>query len=277
MELTELFLQDRKYLRNVSPATLVFYQNCFRGLPIKPESWKADLLAGIQSLQQRGMQTGTINDYIRGNKAYLYWCHEEGHLAVKPKLSFLKQEQKILATLSAEQIKRVINWKPVRRNDTRAWTLAVTALDTGLRIQELLNLSRQDVDLDNLILRVKGKGNKHRLVPISIELRKVLFRYLSKHQHPRIFATRSGTALTVRNSQRDFKVMCGKLKIEGVRTSWHTLRHTFAVNYLRKGGNLYYLQRILGHSSITTTERYLRSLGIEDLQKVHDGLSLLSR
>jgi integrase/recombinase XerD len=65
-------------------------------------------------------------------------------------------------------------------------------------------------------------------------------------------------------------------RIAGVRTSWHTLRHTFSVGYLRNGGNLYYLQRILGHSSITTTERYLRSLGIEDLLKVHDGLSLLS-
>jgi integrase len=53
--------------------------------------------------------------------------------------------------------------------------MGVTALDTGLRLQELLNLSRQDVDLDNLILRVKGKGNKQRLVPMSIELRKVLF------------------------------------------------------------------------------------------------------
>jgi integrase/recombinase XerD len=71
--------------------------------------------------------------------------------------------------------------------------------------------------------------------------------------------------------------MCTCVGVSDVRCSFHTLRHTFAVNYLRKGGNLYYLQRILGHSSITTTERYLRSLGIEDLQKVHDGLSLLSR
>ena len=71
--------------------------------------------------------------------------------------------------------------------------------------------------------------------------------------------------------------MCGKAGITGVRCSWHTLRHTFAVSYLRKGGNLYYLQRIMGHTPISTTERYLRSLGIEDLQKVHDGLSLLGK
>jgi site-specific recombinase XerD len=112
---------------------------------------------------------------------------------------------------------------------------------------------------------------------VSIELRKILYRHLAKHQYPRVFCTRTGTPLSVRNSQRDFKVVCRKVGMAGVRTSWHTLRHTFAVNYLRAEGNLYYLQRILWHSSITTTERYLRSLGIEDLQRVQDGLSLLSR
>jgi site-specific recombinase XerC len=89
--------------------------------------------------------------------------------------------------------------------------------------------------------------------------------------------TRTGTALSVRNSERDFKVLCGKAGITGVRRSWHTLRHSFAVNYLRAGGNLYYLQRILGQFSITSTERYLRSLGIADLQAVHNGRSLLKK
>jgi integrase/recombinase XerD len=82
--------------------------------------------------------------------------------------------------------------------------------------------------------------------------------------------------LTVRNFQRDLSAFGQRLAISGVRLSPHTLRHTFAVSYLRAGGNLYYLQRILGPSSITTTERYLRSLGVADLQKVHNGLSLLS-
>ena len=59
--------------------------------------------------------------------------------------------------------------------------------------------------------------------------------------------------------------------------SFHTFRHTFAVSYLRAGGNLFYLSRILGHSSVTTTEKYLQSLGVEDLQAVHDRLSLLTR
>jgi len=100
---------------------------------------------------------------------------------------------------------------------------------------------------------------------------------LAKHTHALVFATRNGTAPSIPDSERDFEVVCRRAGITGIRCSWNTLRHSFAVNYLRAGGNLYYLQRILGHSSITTTERCLRSLGIEDLQRVHDGLPLLSR
>jgi site-specific recombinase XerD len=152
---------------------------------------------------------------------------------------------------------------------------ALTALDTGMRIQELLNLRRQDVDFDNLVFRVNGKGNKQRLVPMSIELRKLLFRYLGQHQFDRVFCTNCGTSPTQRNLSRDFKSFCAKLAITGVRVSFHTLRHSFAVNYLRAGGNVIYLQRILGHASLEMTNRYTWSLGIEDLQKVHDRLSFL--
>ncbi|MCX6621198.1 MAG: tyrosine-type recombinase/integrase, partial [Acidobacteria bacterium] len=63
-------------------------------------------------------------------------------------------------------------------------------------------------------------------------------------------------------------------RIQGVRTSFHTLRYTFAVNYLRAGGNVFYLQRILGHSTLEMTNRYVRSPGIEELQAAHNGLSL---
>jgi integrase/recombinase XerD len=59
-------------------------------------------------------------------------------------------------------------------------------------------------------------------------------------------------------------------------TQSNTLRHTFAVSYLRNGGNLFYLSRILGHTRVTTTEKYLQSLGVEDLLAVHDKLSLLN-
>lgn len=73
------------------------------------------------------------------------------------------------------------------------------------------------------------------------------------------------------------KLMCKRLGMAAVRCSPHTFRHTFAVNYLRAGGNLFYLSRILGHSSVTITEKNLQSLGVEDLTAVHDKLSLLAQ
>ncbi len=98
-------------------------------------------------------------------------------------------------------------------------------------------------------MRVHGKGGKHRVVPISYELRKVLWRFLRLHEFPNLFCTAKGNALVQRNVLREFKALAATLRITGVRFSAHTLRHTFAVSYLRAGGNVLYLQRILGHST----------------------------
>lgn len=118
-------------------------------------------------------------------------------------------------------------------------------------------------------------------MPISVELRQILFRYskgTAAHEHRTyLFNTKNGTQISARNFLRDFKSLGKKVGITGVRISPHTCRHTFAVNYLRKGGNLEFLRRIMGHSSILVTQKYLRSLGVEDLQAVHNKLSLLSR
>lgn len=263
-------MQERKYLKNVSVKTLSWYQQSFQAFD--GCSTESDYKNRIVALRDRGIKPISINTYARCINAYLKWKNAPF------KLPRLKEEQKILATFSPEQVARIVHGKPVGRNQTRIHTAAITAMDTGIRINELLGLRRTDVDFDNLILKVLGKGNKHRLVPMSIELRKVLYRYLSKHNFPLVFCTQHGTQLTQRNSDRDLKLFLRKVGgLENVRCSFHTFRHTFAVNYLRKGGNLYYLQRILGHSTITTTEKYLKSLGIADLLKVHDGLSLLAR
>ena len=90
-----------------------------------------------------------------------------------------------------------------------------------------------------------------------------------------LFSTRTGTQVSKNNVQRDFKVLAAKLGITGVRVSPHTLRHTFAVNFLTSGGDIYLLSRILGHTSVKTTEVYLRSLGVEALQEAQARTSLL--
>jgi integrase/recombinase XerC len=109
------------------------------------------------------------------------------------KIPKLEEEQKILSTFTAEHIKRIVHWNPSGVTKRGCGTAAMTALDTGLRLNELLTLARHDVDFDNPVLRVHGKGNKQRFVPMSIELRKTLYRYLSKHHRhnsPRMSGSR---------------------------------------------------------------------------------------
>jgi site-specific recombinase XerD len=268
------FIIERRVLMNVTPASVAWYQQSFKRFERALDS-KAAVIARVAELREAGLSPVSVNVYLRAVNAYFTWLHKE-HGRDLIRIPKLKEEQKILVVFSSDQISRIISCKPVARNETRVWVMAVTALDSGLRLKELTNLTQSDVDFENLVLKVRGKGNKQRLVPMSLQLRKILFRHLNKHPHEKMFATSSGLPVTSRNAQRDFKILCRKLALVGVRTSFHTLRHTFAVNYLKAGGNLYYLQRILGHSTITTTERYLRSVGIEDSRKVHEGLSLLS-
>lgn len=224
----------------------------------------------IVDLRQRKVFPITINSYLRCINAYFNWLHLE--YGKEPlKLPKLKEEQKILSTFTEEQIQATLAFKPKGRNLTRAHMVASLLLDTGLRISEALGLRKQDIDFDNLVLKVYGKGSKERLVPMSLELRKMLFRWNQKPSCDLVFATRTATKMTVRNFQRDFKELGKRLKFTWVRMSPHTCRHTFACEYLRRGGNLEFLRRILGHSSILTTQKYLRSLGVEDLQAAHQG------
>jgi integrase/recombinase XerD len=271
---TEQFITERTYLKGVSPATLSWYRSSFRKFDGALESKQA-VVGRIAQLRKTNSAI-SVNTYLRCINAYFRWLHEE-HKAELIRIPRLKEEQKILATLSIEQVQRLVQFKPKGRNLSRAHTLALLLLDTGLRFAEALNLRWEDVDLENLLVKVVGKGGKHRAVPISFEGRKVLFKWRQHSKHDFVFATRNGTLSTQRNVGRDFALLGQRAGIKGIRFSPHTFRHTFAVSYLRAGGNVLYLQRILGHSTLEMTSRYTRSLGTEDLQAVHDRLSLLSK
>lgn len=280
----ERFVQERVYLKGISPSTIRYYKNVHSAFQtILPDPTQAGLLGRIIELRERGVKPVSINTWLRGLKAYLLWRKEQGHEIFK--VQFLKTEQKVLATLTTAQISAILSFKPNGSlNLIRAHLVALTILDCGLRASEVLGLSHNDIDLDNLVLRIIGKGGKHRLIPCSAELRKVLWRFQSQGNGGSLpvainyfFGTKSNTKVSVRNLERDFQVLGKKLGITGIRFSPHTLRHTFAVMYLRNGGNLEFLRRILGHSSLITTQKYLKSLGVEDLQAVHSSLSCLTR
>jgi site-specific recombinase XerD len=281
----EQFTTELRYIRNVSPATLRIYEFSFRHFEGALES-KTDVIKRIGELREKGVKPVSVNTYLRCINSFFHWRDGKGEKCSPQcthiRISKLKEEHLVLATFSPADVKKLLDFKPRLFSEARLHTLVCLYLDSGLRLSEALNLAKTDVDFDNLLLRVKGKGGKHRLVPMSVELRRILYRWNMKRdaavqQTTWAFCTIQGVRLSARNFLRDFKELCVSLGITGVRCSPHTLRHTFAVSYLRAGGNLFYLSRVLGHSDIKTTQRYLQSLGIEDLQEAHSRISLLTR
>lgn len=91
------------------------------------------------------------------------------------------------------------------------------------------------------------------------------------------YSRTGGRKLTYRNSYRDLKNVCRKIGIEGEHVHPHSFRHYFAVSYIRNGGDIYRLSRILGHTSISTTQLYLRSMGVEHLLEGHSQFSPLAK
>lgn len=273
MSTPEEFIRERMYLKGVTEATVQWYRVSFKRFEGALES-KSAIVQRISELQKTNSAT-SINTFLRCLNAYFKWLHKEHN---RPLLHIpkLKEEQKVMQILTSDEVNKLINYKPRTRVQHRVHMITLVILDTGLRISEVLSLTQAAVDLDQLCLHVKGKGNKERLVPISTELRKELFKFMRKYPGTElVFAIKGDRQMGVRNYLRDFKAIGKQLRIP-VRGP-HMLRHTFAVMYLKNGGNLEFLRRILGHSSLLTTQRYLKSLGVEDLVNVHGGLSPLSK
>jgi integrase/recombinase XerD len=278
----EQFVQHQVYLKNVTPATVAWYWCSWKAFALgaKPAITKSDVNGAVIRLRESGVSAVSVNTYLRCINAFLAWLHAEGDLRETIRIGKLKEPKKVLPTFTPEHIKSMIAFKPKGLNDQRIHILACLLLDAGLRISEALQLRRKDLDLDNLLVKVDGKGAKQRVVPISMEMRKLLFKWMHQqtvtNPDDLVFATRTKTALTKRNAQRDLVSLAAKLKISGVRVSPHTFRHTFAVNYIRNGGSALHLQRVLGHSTLEMTRRYV-NLDQSDLSAVHQKLSLLAR
>jgi integrase/recombinase XerD len=278
--LYEQFIREKKYLCNVTKKTEDWYRQSWSAFTRSvgtPENLDRSILNEfVIKLRESGIAATSVNVYTCAINSFLTWLYENEHINEKLKIKALKEEQKIIKTFTDNHIARLIHFKPKTLVEWRLYACVMTLIDTGVRIDEALSLQRADVDFDNLLIEVKGKGQKSRLVPFSNELRKVLWNWMKKHDHKYVFPVHDGGRMFYRNFLRELKNLCGKLSIEGVRTSPHSFRHYFALHFLRRGGDLYSLCRILGHTDIKTTQIYLRSMGIEQIRESHTRLSPLN-
>ncbi|MDD3732498.1 MAG: tyrosine-type recombinase/integrase [candidate division Zixibacteria bacterium] len=145
---------------------------------------------------------------------------------------------------------------------------------TGIRREELARLKLADFDPDRGLLTVLGKGNKERLVPVGERTLEDIHKYLSLRETfaqskasaaPQFFLNRQGRALSVRSINRLVNKFARK---EGVKFTPHTLRHSFATHLLENGADLMLIKEILGHSSLSTTQKYTH-VTAEVMKKVY--------
>ena len=141
--------------------------------------------------------------------------------------------------------------------------MVLVPLDTGLRLSEVAGLRKSELAE---IVRVLGKGSKIRHVPFSADLVDRL-RRVGDESH--IWTAADGAPLSRGGVKTTYRRL---FAASGVRGGAHSLRHTFATEYLRGGGDLYRLSRIMGHSTTRITERYLHLL-VDDLVEEHRRLS----
>jgi integrase/recombinase XerD len=266
------FIHERQYLHNVSPATLEWYKHSFKWLHTESPS-QIELHDAVLRMREKGLKATGCNSAIRAINAYLKWS--ESPL----KIPQMKEPQIVLPTFTAAQVALLANWKPRSFCQRRLHLLVLILLDTGCRITEALTLRMSEIDFDNMLVTLDGKGRKQRVVPFSFELRKALFRFITEYKRKPdalLLASRNETRLGRRVMLRDVKLLCKRLGFEPPGRTLHAFRHTFAVNYIRRGGSVFHLQKVLGHSTLEMTRRYA-NLVTADLQAVHERVSLLSR
>ncbi len=165
--------------------------------------------------------------------------------------------------ISNEEVQKVLNI--LQESSNKDWqksrdiSLFILIFTTGLRISEALSLKRKDIE--NEILQIKGKGNKHRIVPLLQIAKDNIFKYLSLCP----FVIMQEDALFVSNLNNPYYPRAAQLKMQQIRNEFgfinltpHTLRHSCATALLESSNELQKIQRLLGHSSLSTTQIYTK-------------------
>jgi integrase/recombinase XerD len=163
-ELQKLFLQDRRYILNCTERTMGLYDQIFLkwekyagGMPDENK-----LKQFIIGQREAGMSPVTVNIAIRGFNAFLNWCATAEYLP-KMRMQKLKVEKKVMRVFSDQQLQKLLSFKPKDKYEYRIKAIISTLIDTGLRIQECLSIELANVNFDNLLITVSGKGQKQRV------------------------------------------------------------------------------------------------------------------
>ncbi|WKE58018.1 site-specific tyrosine recombinase XerD [Corynebacterium tuberculostearicum] len=171
--------------------------------------------------------------------------------------------QHLPETLSVDEVSRLIEATPTETPvDVRDRALLEMLYGTGARISEVISLNVDDVSSAQEVIRLRGKGNKERIVPMGSHARQAIDAYLvrarpalNKGKTPALFLNTRGGALSRQSAWAVLKTAAQRVEL-GKSISPHTLRHSFATHLLEGGADVRTVQELLGHSSVTTTQIY---------------------
>lgn len=280
-----------------SKHTLRDYDNTFRQWlafleddPLVDEVTAAHVQRFLYFLRvDRELKAKTVKNALTGISSFFSWAEVELRVAhvVRGRVKLPNAPAPEIIPLTQKELKDLIracarsaSWQSAKRTTTEAKrptrlrdrAIILTLLDTGARAQELCDLKVGDVNLETgMVVIRKGKRGKERVVYLGSIAREGLWRYLAKRE----FKDKTDPLfMTSKRGPLDRHALRKMLKLAGQRAEIsepvypHRLRHTFAINYLRNGGDIYTLQRLLGHSSLDMVRRYL-SIAEVDLAQTH--------
>ena len=270
--------------KNYSPNTLINYRvdlNDFYTYMIKDGKKDIDikridyfiLRKFLSTLVAKNLKKRSISRKISTLKSFFKFLIREGTIKYNPAVSLIypKMEKNLPVFLTEEQIRKILEMP--RGDDVfhlRDKAILESLYSSGARAAELVSLKIDDIDLIGGVAKVKGKGQKERLLLLGEPAICALKRYVDKRTDkcPYLFINRRKKRLTDRGL-REIIYRYTKSASLSLKISPHTFRHSFATHLLNRGADLRSVQELLGHSSISTTQVYTH-LTIDSLKKVYN-------
>ena len=224
---------------------------------------------------EKGLSNRSINRKMTTLRTFYKYCLREGVIEKSPmmKVKALKQPKQLPKFVPEEDINKVSFPEGDDFSSRRDELLFELLYQTGMRQAELRGLKDGDVDKMGMMLKVRGKRNKDRLIPLSHQMEEMISKYqvlrdATFAQHPdRLLLNDNGEALTpyfIYNKVHRLLEAVTSLK----QKSPHVLRHTFATHLLDEGASLVAIQKLLGHEDLATTQIYAHTT-IEQLKQIH--------
>ncbi len=226
----------------------------------------------------------TVARRLSSLRSFFKYAQSQNMVSSNPteELEHPKLDKKLPVSLTYEQVSHLFD-----QPDTLTYlgfrdrVIMELFYSSGLRVSELTALNRQDFDYGSLTVKLKGKGKKERIVPITKNAAEWIKAYLAHHERHRdsdihfaeidpdaIFLNKLGTRLTTRSVDRKFDIYLTRSGLAGKVTP-HTIRHTIATHWLENGMDLKTIQVLLGHSSLATTTIYTQ-VSTKLKKKVYD-------